>query len=75
MDEDGYVFIVDRKKDVIKPSGFQVWPREVEEVIADEVDVELDVSEEAMASEFIAGPDDIPGPPSIPEPKSKKNDG
>lgn len=34
MDEDGYVFIVDRKKDLIKPSGFQVWPREVEEVIA-----------------------------------------
>jgi long-chain acyl-CoA synthetase len=34
MDEDGYVFIVDRKKDVIKPSGFQVWPREVEETIA-----------------------------------------
>ncbi|MDY6835946.1 MAG: AMP-binding protein [Chloroflexota bacterium] len=34
MDSDGYVFIVDRKKDVIKPSGFQVWPREVEEVLA-----------------------------------------
>ena len=34
MDEDGYLFIVDRKKDVIKPSGFQVWPRDVEEVIA-----------------------------------------
>ncbi len=34
MDEDGYVFIVDRKKDLIKPSGFQVWPREVEEAIA-----------------------------------------
>lgn len=34
MDEDGYIFIVDRKKDLIKPSGFQVWPREVEEVIA-----------------------------------------
>ena len=34
LDEDGYMFIVDRKKDVIKPSGFQVWPREVEEVIA-----------------------------------------
>ncbi|NTW55461.1 MAG: long-chain fatty acid--CoA ligase [Chlorobiaceae bacterium] len=34
LDEDGYVFIVDRKKDVIKPSGFQVWPRDVEEVIA-----------------------------------------
>jgi long-chain acyl-CoA synthetase len=34
MDEEGYLFIVDRKKDLIKPSGFQVWPREVEEVIA-----------------------------------------
>lgn len=34
MDEDGFLFIVDRKKDLIKPSGFQVWPREVEEVIA-----------------------------------------
>jgi long-chain acyl-CoA synthetase len=34
LDEDGHLFIVDRKKQVIKPSGFQVWPREVEEVIA-----------------------------------------
>ena len=35
MDEDGYIFITDRKKDLIKTSGFQVWPREVEEVIAE----------------------------------------
>jgi long-chain acyl-CoA synthetase len=34
MDEDGYLYIVDRKKDVVKVSGFQVWPREVEEVLA-----------------------------------------
>jgi long-chain acyl-CoA synthetase len=34
LDEDGFLFIADRKKDLIKPSGFQVWPREVEEVIA-----------------------------------------
>ncbi len=33
MDEDGYFYIVDRKKEVIKPGGFQVWPREVEEVL------------------------------------------
>ena len=34
MDEDGYLFLVDRKKDLIKTSGFQVWPREIEEVIS-----------------------------------------
>ena len=34
LDQDGYLFIVDRKKDLIKPSGYQVWPREVEEVIS-----------------------------------------
>lgn len=35
MDEDGYFYIVDRKKELIKPGGFQVWPREVEEAISD----------------------------------------
>jgi long-chain acyl-CoA synthetase len=34
LDADGYLFIVDRKKDLIKTSGFQVWPREIEEVLA-----------------------------------------
>jgi long-chain acyl-CoA synthetase len=34
MDDDGYVFIVDRKKDLIKTSGYQVWPREIEEALA-----------------------------------------
>jgi long-chain acyl-CoA synthetase len=34
LDEDGYVFIVDRKKDLIKTSGYQVWPREIEEALA-----------------------------------------
>ena len=34
LDGDGYVFIVDRKKDLIKTCGFQVWPREIEEVIS-----------------------------------------
>jgi long-chain acyl-CoA synthetase len=33
MDEDGYVFIVDRKKDLIIVSGYNVVPREVEEVL------------------------------------------
>jgi len=30
MDEEGYVFIVDRVKDMINVSGFKVWPAEVE---------------------------------------------
>ena len=34
MDADGFIFIVDRKKDLVKTSGYQVWPREIEEVIA-----------------------------------------
>jgi len=34
LDEDGYLFITSRKKELIKPSGHQVYPAEVEEVIA-----------------------------------------
>ena len=33
MDEDGYFYIVDRKKDLILTAGFNVYPREVEEVL------------------------------------------
>src|SRR5438477_421427 len=33
MDEDGYFYIVDRKKDLILCSGYNVYPREVEEVL------------------------------------------
>jgi long-chain acyl-CoA synthetase len=34
LDDEGYLFLVDRKKDLIKSSGYQVWPREIEEVLA-----------------------------------------
>ena len=33
VDEDGYYFIVDRKKDLIIRGGFNIYPREIEEVI------------------------------------------
>jgi len=33
MDTDGWVYVVDRKKDMINASGFKVWPREVEDVL------------------------------------------
>ncbi len=32
-DDDGFFYIVDRKKDMIDASGFKVWPREVEDVL------------------------------------------
>src|SRR5262245_48000223 len=34
-DEDGFFYIVDRKKDMIISGGFNVFPREVEDVLAD----------------------------------------
>lgn len=39
MDEDGYFYIEDRKKDMIIASGFNIYPREVEEVLATHPDV------------------------------------
>ena len=33
MDEDGWFYVVDRKKDMINASGYKVWPREVEDVL------------------------------------------
>jgi long-chain acyl-CoA synthetase len=35
MTPEGWVFIVDRKKDMINASGYKVWPREVEDVLAE----------------------------------------
>ncbi len=33
MDDDGWFYIVDRKKDMINVSGYKVWPREVEDTL------------------------------------------
>ena len=35
MDEDGYFFIVDRKKDMVISGGYNVYPRDIEEVLYD----------------------------------------
>ena len=53
MDEDGYVWIEDRKKDMILVSGFNVYPNEIENVI-----VEIDGILEAAA---IGVPDEKSG--------------
>jgi len=39
VDEDGYYFIVDRKKDMIIRGGYNVYPREIEEVLYEHPDV------------------------------------
>lgn len=39
MDEEGFFYIVDRKKDMIIAGGFNIYPREVEEVLFEHPDV------------------------------------
>lgn len=53
MDEDGYVFVVDRRKDMIITAGFNVYPAEIERVIA---------GHEAVAMVAVGSvPDDVKG--------------
>ena len=33
LDDDGYLYLVDRMKDMINTAGLKIWPREVEEVL------------------------------------------
>jgi len=40
MDEDGYFYIIDRKKDMLIVSGFKVYPRELEDVLFEHEAVE-----------------------------------
>jgi long-chain acyl-CoA synthetase len=40
MDEDGYFYVVDRKKDMIIAGGFNIYPREIEEVLYEHPEVQ-----------------------------------
>lgn len=40
MDEKGYFYIVDRKKDIIIAGGFNIYPREIEEVLYEHPDIQ-----------------------------------
>jgi long-chain acyl-CoA synthetase len=53
MDGDGYIYVVDRKKDMILTAGFNVYPAEIERVIANHPEVAM----VAVGSE----PDEIKG--------------
>jgi long-chain acyl-CoA synthetase len=73
MDDDGFVFIVDRTKDMINAAGFKVWPREVEEVlyqhpavgecavygVADPVKGEVPVAAIVLAAGASAAPEEL----------------
>jgi long-chain acyl-CoA synthetase len=41
MDADGYIFVVDRKKDLILTAGYNVYPAEIERVLAGHPDVAM----------------------------------
>jgi long-chain acyl-CoA synthetase len=55
MDEDGYFFIVDRKKDLIIRGGYNVYPREIEEVLYEHPAIQeaavVGVPDEALGEE------------------------
>ena len=40
-DERGYMFILDRKKDMIVSGGFNIFPREIEDVLSQHADVAM----------------------------------
>lgn len=40
MDEEGYFYVVDRKKDIIIAGGFNIYPREVEEVLYEREEIQ-----------------------------------
>lgn len=58
LDEDGYLFLLDRKKHVILRGGYTVYPREVEEVLCSHPAVSeaavLGVADETLGEEVVA---------------------
>jgi long-chain acyl-CoA synthetase len=53
LDEDGYLYIVDRKKDLIIRGGFNVYPRDVEDALVEHPAVQL--------AAVVGRPDDVHG--------------
>jgi len=58
VDDDGYFFIVDRKKDMIIRGGYNVYPREIEEVLYEHPAVSeaavIGVPDESLGEEIAA---------------------
>ena len=72
VDQDGYFFIVDRKKDLVIRGGYNVYPREVEDVLYEHPDVHQaavigiphDVLGEEVAAAVVLKAGATPLPPS-----------
>ena len=72
-DEHGYLFILDRKKDMVVSGGFNIFPREVEDVLASHPDVAMVAVigmphpkwGEAVAAIVVARPGARPEPQSL----------
>lgn len=58
MDEDGYFYIVDRKKDVIIRAGMNIYPREIEEVLLNHPSVQevsvVGIEDETLSENIVA---------------------
>ena len=58
LDEDGYLYIVDRKKDLILRGGFNIYPRDLEDLILQHPDVAevavIGVPSDRMGEEVVA---------------------
>jgi long-chain acyl-CoA synthetase len=58
LDADGYLFLVDRKKDVILRGGYSVYPREIEDVLHGHPTVQevavVGIPDEALGEEVVA---------------------
>ena len=74
VDEDGYFFIVDRKKDLIIRGGYNVYPREIEEVLYEHPAVQEaaviglphdELGEEVGAAVVLKDGEDVPTPTTI----------
>jgi long-chain acyl-CoA synthetase len=71
IDQDGYVFVVDRKKELIIRGGYNVYPREVEEVLYSHPAVNeaavLGIPDERLGEEVLAVVSLKPGASARPE--------
>jgi long-chain acyl-CoA synthetase len=71
VDDDGYFFIVDRKKEMVIRGGFNVYPREIEEVIYQHPAVReaavIGVPHETLGEEVAAAIALVPGSDATPE--------